>query len=179
MPERRFMTKRTARRDAGGTSGMDAAERAEAAPDIRPGRAAGNFRAARTVGVFCSLPDRPDTAWRRAGAVERRETHRGSRVEGDVMRFCGRPADALRRGLSASPSRDRRRRATVGDRPRDRSRHGVHRRGRRCGRGRGYDKYLSRPDVHAVKVGVCFAHQLVEGGCLRSRTTWRWIIITD
>ena len=32
----------------------------------------------------------------------------------------------------------------------------------RCGRGRGYyDKYLSRPDVHAVKVGVCFAHQLV------------------
>ena len=34
--------------------------------------------------------------------------------------------------------------------------------GARCGRGRGYyDKYLSRPDVHAVKVGVCFAHQLV------------------
>jgi len=32
----------------------------------------------------------------------------------------------------------------------------------RGGGGRGYyDKYLSRPDVHAVKVGVCFAHQLV------------------
>ena len=34
--------------------------------------------------------------------------------------------------------------------------------GIRCGRGRGYyDKYLSLPGVHAVKVGVCFAHQLV------------------
>lgn len=30
------------------------------------------------------------------------------------------------------------------------------------GRGRGYyDKYLSQPEVHAVKIGVCFAHQLV------------------
>ena len=34
--------------------------------------------------------------------------------------------------------------------------------GVRCGRGRGYyDKYLAQPGVHAVKVGVCFAHQLV------------------
>ena len=34
--------------------------------------------------------------------------------------------------------------------------------GQRMGRGRGYyDRYLSQPGVRAVKVGVCFAHQLV------------------
>ena len=34
--------------------------------------------------------------------------------------------------------------------------------GARMGRGRGYyDKYLAQPEVHAVKIGVCYAHQLV------------------
>ena len=43
--------------------GMDAAERAEASRRIfgRAGRLEA-FGAARTVGVFCSLPDEPDTA---------------------------------------------------------------------------------------------------------------------
>ena len=105
--------------------GMDAAERAEASRRIfgRAGRLEA-FGAARTVGVFCSLPDEPDTAetLARWSAVKRIVV---PRVEGDVMRFCEYA-------------------------------------GARCGRGRGYyDKYLSRPDVHAVKVGVCFAHQLV------------------
>ena len=86
--------------------GMDAAERAEASRRIfgRAGRLEA-FGAARTVGVFCSLPDEPDTAetLARWSAVKRIVV---PRVEGDVMRFCGR-------GLSASPSRDpRRRRAT-------------------------------------------------------------------
>mgnify|MGYP001511172335 CR=1 FL=1 len=73
--------------------GMDAAERAEASRRIfgRAGRLEA-FGAARTVGVFCSLPDEPDTAetLARWSAVKR-----------------------IVRGLSASPSRDpRRRRAT-------------------------------------------------------------------
>ena len=96
--------------------GMDAAERAEASRRIfgRAGRLEA-FGAARTVGVFCSLPDEPDTAetLARWSAVKRIVV---PRVEGDVMRFCDRGY---------------------------------------------YDKSLSRPDVHAVKVGVCFAHQLV------------------
>lgn len=46
--------------------------------------------------------------------------------------------------------------------------------GARMGRGRGYyDRYLAQPGFRAVKVGVCFAHQLV-GGSRPSRTTCRW-----
>lgn len=34
--------------------------------------------------------------------------------------------------------------------------------GLRCGRGRGYyDRYLAHPEVRAVKIGVCYAHQVV------------------
>ena len=35
--------------------------------------------------------------------------------------------------------------------------------GLRCGRGRGYyDQYLSLAGFRAVKIGICFAHQLVD-----------------
>ena len=35
--------------------------------------------------------------------------------------------------------------------------------GKRCGRGKGYyDKYLSRPDFRAVKIGICYKEQLAE-----------------
>ena len=70
--------------------GMDAAERAEASRRIfgRAGRLEA-FGAARTVGVFCSLPDEPDTA----------ET-----LEGQLLRLADKIAyinadidDALRR----------------------------------------------------------------------------------
>lgn len=48
--------------------------------------------------------------------------------------------------------------------------------GARMGRGRGfYDKYLSQPGFRGVKVGVCYAHQLV-GHCPSNRTTYLWIM---
>lgn len=144
--------------------GMDAAERAEASRRIfgRAGRLEA-FGAARTVGVFCSLPDEPDTAetLARWSAVKRIVV---PRVEGDVMRFCEYDPQTLRPGAFgiAEPGPE----AQTCD-PSEIDLVIVPgtaftAAGARCGRGRGYyDKYLSRPDVHAVKVGVCFAHQLV------------------
>ena len=121
------------------------------------------FGAARTVGVFCSLPDEPDTAetLARWSAVKRIVV---PRVEGDVMRFCEYDPQTLRPGAFgiAEPGPE----AQTCD-PSEIDLVIVPgtaftAAGARCGRGRGYyDKYLSRPDVHAVKVGVCFAHQLV------------------
>lgn len=78
--------------------GMDAAERAEASRRIfgRAGRLEA-FGAGRTVGVFCSLPDEPDTAetLARWSAVKRIVV---PRVEGDVMRFCEYDPQTLRPG---------------------------------------------------------------------------------
>lgn len=35
--------------------------------------------------------------------------------------------------------------------------------GKRCGRGKGYyDKYLSKPGLRAIKIGICYAEQLVN-----------------
>ena len=55
------------------------------------------FGRARTVGVFCSLPDEPDTAetLARWSAVKRIVV---PRVEGDVMRFCEYDPQTLRPG---------------------------------------------------------------------------------
>lgn len=86
------------------------------------------------------------------------------RVEGDVMRFYEYDPRRCARELSVSPSRGRQRgcaalrRSTSWSFPvRAFTASGV-----RCGRGRGYyDKYLSQPGVKAVKVGVCFACQLI------------------
>ncbi len=37
------------------------------------------------------------------------------------------------------------------------------REGARLGRGKGfYDRYMAQPELQAFRVGVCFAHQLVE-----------------
>ena len=124
--------------------GMDAAERAEASRRIfgRAGR-----------------PEAFGVA--RWSAVKRIVV---PRVEGDVMRFCEYDPQTLRPGAFgiAEPGPE----AQTCD-PSEIDLVIVPgtaftAAGARCGRGRGYyDKYLSRPDVHAVKVGVCFAHQLV------------------
>lgn len=158
------MTKRTARRDAPAEprNGRCGARRS-LAPDIRPGRAAGGFRRGPDGGCFL-LASRRAGHGGDAGAVERRETHRGSaRRRGCDAILRIRPADAASGAFGiAEPGPE----AQTCD-PSEIDLVIVPgtaftAAGARCGRGRGYyDKYLSRPDVHAVKVGVCFAHQLV------------------
>lgn len=121
------------------------------------------FRTARTVGIFCSLADEPDTAevlarWR---AVKRVVV---PRVEGDVMRFFDYDPRTLRPGAFGvgEPGPDARL-----CKPREIDLVIVPgtaftASGLRCGRGRGYyDRYLSQPGMRAVKTGVCYAHQLV------------------
>ena len=144
--------------------GMDAAERAEASRRIfgRAGRLEA-FGAARTVGLFCSLSDEPDTAealvqW---GAVKRIVV---PRVEGDVMRFYEYDPRTMRPGAFgiAEPGPEARlcepRELDLVIVPGT----AFTAAGARMGRGRGYyDKYLAQPEVHAVKIGVCYAHQLV------------------
>ena len=145
--------------------GMDAAERAEASRRIfgRAGRLEA-FGAARTVGVFCSLADEPDTseALARWSATGRRLAV--PRVEGDVMRFYEYDPRTMRPGAFgiAEPGPEARlcepRELDLVIVPGT----AFTAAGARMGRGRGYyDKYLAQPEVHAVKIGVCYAHQLV------------------
>ena len=145
--------------------GMDAAERAEASRRIfgRAGRLEA-FGRARTVGVFCSLADEPDTseALARWSAAGRRLAV--PRVEGDVMRFYEYDPRTMRPGAFgiAEPGPEARlcepRELDLVIVPGT----AFTAAGARMGRGRGYyDKYLAQPEVHAVKIGVCYAHQLV------------------
>ena len=122
------------------------------------------FGRARTVGVFCSLADEPDTseALARWSATGRRLAV--PRVEGDVMRFYEYDPRTMRPGAFgiAEPGPE----ARLCE-PRELDLVIVPgtvftAAGARMGRGRGYyDKYLAQPEVHAVKIGVCYAHQLV------------------
>ena len=110
------------------------------------------FGRARTVGVFCSLADEPDTseALARWSATGRRLAV--PRVEGDVMRFYEYDPRTMRPGLCEPRELDL---VIVPGTAFTAA-------GARMGRGRGYyDKYLAQPEVHAVKIGVCYAHQLV------------------
>ena len=122
------------------------------------------FGRARTVGVFCSLADEPDTSealarWSAAG--RRLALPRG---EGDVMRFYEYDPRTMRPGAFgiAEPGPEARlcepRELDLVIVPGT----AFTAAGARMGRGRGYyDKYLAQPEVHAVKIGVCYAHQLV------------------
>lgn len=121
------------------------------------------FGAARCVALFCSLPDEPPTEevlarWRMQKRIV------VPRVAGEEMDFFEYDPATLVAGAFgiAEPGPE-----AV---PCDPSEidlivvPGVAftAAGERMGRGRGYyDRYFSREGMHAVKVGVCFAHQLV------------------
>lgn len=143
---------------------LSAEERAEASGRIFAGVAStAAFAAARTVALYCALSDEPATE-RVFGSWASSKRLVIPRVEGDSMRFFDYDAAALVRGAFgiAEPGPAAREcppgqidlivvpgTAFTAD-------------GARMGRGRGYyDRYLAQPGFRGVKVGVCFAHQLV------------------
>lgn len=121
------------------------------------------FGQARCVALFCSLADEPPTgeALRRWSATKRVVV---PRVEGGDMRFYEYDPSAIRVGAFGIEE--------PGPAAKLCEPHQIDlmfvpgvaftAAGERLGRGRGYyDRYLSLPGVRALRVGVCFAHQLV------------------
>ena len=161
-----FMTKKELRKEMRALNrALDPAVRAAASVGIvaRIERLS-VFAESRTVGLFCALPDEPDlsSALERWRAAKRLVV---PRVEGDAMRFFEYDPRTLVPGAFGilEPGPDARLCGpgeldlllvpgvafTCG--------------GLRCGRGRGYyDRYLAQSGFRAVKIGVCFAHQLVD-----------------
>ena len=121
------------------------------------------FSGARTIGLFCALPDEPDLTealirWSRDKRLA------VPRVEGSAMRFFEYDPSTLVSGafgiLEPGPSA----RLCPPEAIDLLFVPGVAftAEGLRCGRGRGYyDRYLAHPEVRAVKIGVCYAHQVV------------------
>lgn len=120
------------------------------------------FVAARTVALFASLPDEPDTASLLARWHGRKRLV-VPRVEGDEMEFYDYDTGRMERGAFgiAEPQAER---------PVDAA--GIDfmlvpgtaftADGARLGRGRGYyDRYLARDGFRACRVGVCYPHQIV------------------
>ena len=121
------------------------------------------FRAARTIAVFAALPDEPATDEVLARWASTRRVVL-PRVEGDAMRFYACRPDALVFGAFGILEPQGERPCPAGEIdlvvcP------GVAftADGRRLGRGRGYyDRYLGDPAFRGFRVGVCYAHQLVD-----------------
>ena len=121
------------------------------------------FRAARTVAVFAALPDEPATDEVLARWASTRRVVL-PRVEGDAMRFYACRPDALVFGAFGILEPQGERPCPAGEIdlvvcP------GVAftADGRRLGRGRGYyDRYLGDPAFRGFRVGVCYAHQLLD-----------------
>ena len=121
------------------------------------------FRAARTVAVFAALPDEPATDEVLARWASTRRVVL-PRVEGDAMLFYACRPDALVFGAFGILEPQGERPCPAGEIdlvvcP------GVAftADGRRLGRGRGYyDRYLGDPAFRGFRVGVCYAHQLVD-----------------
>jgi len=138
------------------------------------------FRTARTVALFAALPDEPATGevlarW----AATRRLVL--PRVEGDTMQFYEYRPDALAGGAFGILEP----RATRLCPPAEIDLAvcpGVAftAAGRRLGRGRGYyDRYLSQPAFRGYRVGVCYAHQLVDDLPVEPHDVRMDAVITD
>ncbi len=121
------------------------------------------FAAARCVALFAALADEPDTR----PMLERWAAGRRivlPRVEGETMQFYDYDPQSLRCGTFGIDEPQRGEACDPADIdliivP------GVAftASGARLGRGRGYyDRYLSQPALRAFRVGVCYAHQIVD-----------------
>lgn len=121
------------------------------------------FAAARTVALFVSLGDEPDTRealerWRAARRVV------VPRVEGETMRFFSYDPATMRPGAfgisEPGPEAEPCDPAAIDLMAVPGTAFTAS--GARCGRGRGYyDRYLAQPSVRAVRVGICYRHQVV------------------
>ncbi len=121
------------------------------------------FRAARCVALFSSLPDEPDTS----PALERWSPHKRllvPRVEGEVMHFYDYRPEQMSAGSFGISEPE-------GSEPVSPTEidlifvPGVAftPAGDRMGRGKGfYDKYLVGIRTDAVKIGICYPHQLLD-----------------
>ena len=138
------------------------------------------FRAARTVAVFAALPDEPATDEVLARWASTRRVVL-PRVEGDAMRFYACRPDALVFGAFGILEPQGERPCPAGEIdlvvcP------GVAftADGRRLGRGRGYyDRYLGDPAFRGFRVGVCYAHQLVDDLPVEPHDVFMDYVITD
>lgn len=121
------------------------------------------FAAARCVALFAALADEPDTGPMLGRWASGRRILL-PRVEGETMRFYDYdPAslasgsfgiDEPQRGAACNPA-DIDLIVVPGV--------AFTASGARLGRGRGYyDRYLSQPSLRAFRVGVCYAHQIVD-----------------
>lgn len=119
---------------------------------------------AKVIALYSSLPDEPSTA-DAVGMLSEGHTVVLPRVDGDDMEFFPYRREELRIGAfgimeptGATPVPPQEIDVIIVP-GRAFSPDGV-----RLGRGRGYyDRYLSRKGFRALKIGVCFAEQLVGG----------------
>lgn len=121
------------------------------------------FAAARVVALFCALGDEPPTG-RALARWSQTKRIVVPRVAGDTMDFYDYRPEELAEGSFGI-------REPQGGRPCQPGEidlivvPGVAftAGGARLGRGRGYyDRYLSRPEFRAAKIGICYRHQLTE-----------------
>lgn len=121
------------------------------------------FEQARCVALFCALPDEPPTgeALRRWSLTRRVVV---PRVEGEAMRFFDYDPLTMRRGAFGIEEPGPEARLCPPEEIDLMLVPGVAftAAGDRLGRGRGYyDRYLSQQGMRALRIGVCYRHQVV------------------